>query len=117
MSVYASSKAALNLLTKSWAAEYGPRGVRVNTVSPGTTRTEGFQNRTLARLAAAKGWPDDPDAREQAFMDLGLFACASARYGRTDEVGALVAFIASPLAGFVNGANYRIDGGQVQSVN
>src|SRR5712692_813634 len=41
MSLYGSSKAAVNLLTKAWAAEYGPRGVRVNAVSPGPTRTEG----------------------------------------------------------------------------
>ena len=41
MSLYGSSKAAINLLTKVWAAEYGPSGVRVNTVSPGPTRTEG----------------------------------------------------------------------------
>ena len=43
MSLYGSSKAAINLLTKSWAAEYGPRGVRVNAVSPGPTRTEGTE--------------------------------------------------------------------------
>ena len=41
MSLYGSSKAAINLLTKDWAAEYGPRGVRLNAVSPGPTRTEG----------------------------------------------------------------------------
>jgi NAD(P)-dependent dehydrogenase (short-subunit alcohol dehydrogenase family) len=41
MSLYRSSKAAINLLTKTWAAEYGPKGVRVNAVSPGPTRTEG----------------------------------------------------------------------------
>src|SRR5690349_21208591 len=41
MSLYGSSKAAVNLLTKAWAAEYGPSGVRVNAVSPGPTRTEG----------------------------------------------------------------------------
>ena len=40
VSFYGSSKAALVLLTKSWAAEYGPSGVRVNAVSPGPTRTE-----------------------------------------------------------------------------
>src|SRR5438876_9223909 len=43
MSLYGSSKAAINLLTKVWAAEYGPRGVRVNAVSPGPTRTEGTE--------------------------------------------------------------------------
>ena len=41
MSLYGSSKAAIKLLTKTWAAEYGPKGVRVNAVSPGPTRTEG----------------------------------------------------------------------------
>ena len=43
MSLYGSSKAAINLLTKSWSGEYGPRGVRVNAVSPGPTRTEGTE--------------------------------------------------------------------------
>jgi hypothetical protein len=42
MSLYGSSKAAINLLTKTWAAEYGPKGVRVNAVSPVPTRTEGI---------------------------------------------------------------------------
>src|SRR5580658_8309795 len=43
MSLYSSCKAALNQLTKAWTAEYGPKGVRVNTVSPGPTRTEGTE--------------------------------------------------------------------------
>ena len=43
MSLYGSSKAAINLLTKTWAAEYGPHGVRVNAVSPGPTLTEGTE--------------------------------------------------------------------------
>src|SRR5207237_1251339 len=54
MSLYGSSKAAINLLTKVWAAEYGPSGVRVNAVSPGPTRTEGTgaMGEGLEQLAA-----------------------------------------------------------------
>src|SRR3989442_741598 len=54
MSLYGSSKAAINLLTKVWAAEYGPSGVRVNAVSPGPTRTEGTDamGEGLEQLAA-----------------------------------------------------------------
>src|SRR5216683_8342949 len=54
MSLYGSSKAAINLLTKTWAAEYGPSGVRVNAVSPGPTRTEGTEamGEGLEQLAA-----------------------------------------------------------------
>jgi NAD(P)-dependent dehydrogenase (short-subunit alcohol dehydrogenase family) len=43
MGLYGSSKAALMLLTRAWASEFGPAGVRVNAVSPGPTRTEGTE--------------------------------------------------------------------------
>ena len=54
MAVYGASKAALTLMTKSWAAEFGPQGVRVNTVSPGPTRTPGSEmmGDALDQLAA-----------------------------------------------------------------
>ena len=59
MSLYGSSKAAINLLTKVWAAEYGPSGVRVNAVSPGPTRTEGTE-------AMGEGWRNWPPRRRLA---------------------------------------------------
>jgi len=90
--------------------------VTVNTVSPGCTRTAMFEG-TLEKMAQANGWEGDMDDWEARFMDLGMFPCVSERYGRPQDIGALVAFLASPLSAFVNGANYRIDGGQVQSVN
>jgi NAD(P)-dependent dehydrogenase (short-subunit alcohol dehydrogenase family) len=113
---YCAAKAAVNNLTVSLSIELARTGVTVNTISPGCTRTEMFE-RTLTAMAEANGWPDDMDVREAKFMDLGMFPCSSTRYGRPEDIGTLVAFLASPLSAFVNGADYRIDGGQVQSVN
>ena len=113
---YCAAKAGVINLTVSLSMDLARSGVTVNTVSPGCTRTRMFEG-TLNSMGETNGWPADLDAREKAFMDLGLFACTSARYGRPEEIGALVGLIASPLGGFINGANYRIDGGQVQSVN
>src|SRR5436853_4432389 len=74
MSLYGSSKAAINLLTKVWAAEYGPRGVRVNAVSPGPTRTEGTEamGEGLERLAAEApaGRPATADELAEAILFL-----------------------------------------------
>ncbi|MEO6718604.1 MAG: SDR family oxidoreductase [Novosphingobium sp.] len=116
VAAYCAAKAGINNLTVSLSMELARSGVTVNTVSPGCTRTNMFET-TLQTMGKANGWPDDLDAQEKAFMELGLFACSSERYGRPEEIGALVALLASPLAGFMNGANYRIDGGQVQSMN
>ncbi|MEZ5744836.1 MAG: SDR family NAD(P)-dependent oxidoreductase [Sphingomonadaceae bacterium] len=113
---YCAAKAGVINMTVSLSLELARTGVTVNTVSPGCTRTEMFE-RTLTTMGDAQGWPEDLDEREQKFMDLGIFPCASDRYGRPEDIGALIAFLASPRAAFVNGANYRIDGGQVQAVN
>lgn len=113
---YCAAKAGIINMSVSLSKTLARSGVTVNTVSPGCTRTEMFEQ-TLERMAAANDWPADYDAREARFMDLGIFPCVSERYGRPAEVGTLVAFLASPLAAFANGANYRIDGGQCQAVN
>ncbi len=93
MSLYGSSKAAINLLTKAWAAEYGPHGVRVNAVSPGPTRTEGA-------VAMGKGL-------EQ------LAAQAPARRPATaDEIAEAIVFLATDRASFIYGAKLAVDGGR-----
>jgi NAD(P)-dependent dehydrogenase (short-subunit alcohol dehydrogenase family) len=94
MGLYGSSKAALVLLTKSWAAEYGPRGVRVNAVSPGPTRTEGTASmgESLDRLAAAG---------------------PAGRPGSPEEIADSIAFLATGRASFVHGAILPVDGGRI----
>jgi len=93
MSLYGSSKASINLLTKAWAAEYGPSGVRVNAVSPGPTRTEGTE---------AMG-----EGLEQ------LAAQAPARRPATpDEIAEAIVFLATDRASFIQGAKLAVDGGR-----
>lgn len=93
MSLYGSSKAAINLLTKTWAAEYGPSGVRVNVVVPGPTRTEGTE---------AMGEGVDQ-----------LAAQAPARRPATaDEIAEAIVFLATDRASFIYGAKLAVDGGR-----
>jgi NAD(P)-dependent dehydrogenase (short-subunit alcohol dehydrogenase family) len=103
-------------MTVSLSKVLARSGVTVNTVSPGCTLTDMF-TRNLGRMAEANDWAGDIDDWEARFMDMGVFPCVSERYGRPEDIGAVVALLASPLSAFVNGANYRVDGGQVQSVN
>jgi NAD(P)-dependent dehydrogenase (short-subunit alcohol dehydrogenase family) len=93
MSLYGSSKAAVNLLTKAWAAEYGRSGVRVNTVSPGPTRTDGTESmgESLDRLAAV--------------APVGRPATA-------DEIAEAVVFLATDRASFIQGTKLAVDGGR-----
>jgi NAD(P)-dependent dehydrogenase (short-subunit alcohol dehydrogenase family) len=94
MGLYGGSKAALVLLTKSWAAEYGPAGVRVNAVSPGPTRTEGTAD--LAGL-----------------LDQLAAAAPSGRPGMPEEIASAIAYLASDEASFVQGALLPVDGGRI----
>ena len=93
MSLYGSSKAAINLLTKAWAAEYGPKGVRVNAVSPGPTRTEGTEvmGEGLEQLAAQA-----PAGRPAA----------------ADEIAEAIVFLATDRSSFIHGAKLAVDGGR-----
>ena len=91
-SVYSASKAALEALTRTWAVEFAPH-VRVNAVSPGPTRTKGV----LAE------WGDRVELLGQA--------TALGRTADPSEIAEVIAFLASPAASYVTGANIRADAG------
>jgi NAD(P)-dependent dehydrogenase (short-subunit alcohol dehydrogenase family) len=93
MALYGSTKAAVELLTKAWAAEYGPQGVRVNAIAPGPTRTPG---------TAPMG-----EALDQLASTLPLGRPANA-----GEIANAALFLGSDEASYVNGAILAVDGGR-----
>ncbi|MDT5104980.1 MAG: hypothetical protein QOI25_2493 [Mycobacterium sp.] len=91
--IYGSSKAALELLTKLWADEFGGAGVRVNAAAPGPTQTPGtaaFESDLIEGLGRTT---------------------ALGRTAEADEIASAVTFLASPGASYVNGAVLTIGGG------
>ena len=109
---YAAAKAALASYSKSLSKELGPSGVRVNTVSPGWIRTDAA-DRMVTRLAESGG--TDENAARQGIMD-ALGGIPIGRPAWPEEVAELVAFLASPRAAAIHGADHVIDGGTIPVV-
>ena len=90
--MYTASKAAIEQLTRNWAAEYGPRGVRVNTVAPGATLTPG-------------------NAAYSAALDAMTAGTVAGRPVRPVDIAYAVRFLVSDEAAFVHGSILDVDGG------
>lgn len=88
--IYGASKAGLELLTQIWADEFGPSGVRVNTVSAGPTRTPGTAGGVADALAGV--------------ITLG-------RVAEAEEIARVIVFLTTPAASYVNGAVVQVHGG------
>ena len=95
---------------------HGGTGITVNAISPGLIATDGVE-RVLRETARTKGWRADWDVIQQRWMREVLRSHLVLRLGKVTEVADLVAFIASPRAGYIHGANLRVDGGLVSSIN
>jgi len=106
---YASAKAAMRTYSKGLAREVGPKGVRVNTVSPGFIETSGAHDMIML---LAKGSGITEDAARQAIVDK-IGGIPIGRPGRPEEVAELVAFLASDRGASIHGADYVIDGGSL----
>jgi NAD(P)-dependent dehydrogenase (short-subunit alcohol dehydrogenase family) len=87
---YGATKAALASFARSWAAEYGPAGIRVNAVSPGPVYT---------------------NAAERELFDALAETTVLGRAGEPQEIAEVIAFLASPRASYVTGTNVPVDGG------
>ncbi|MEU9745345.1 oxidoreductase [Streptomyces niveus] len=110
---YTTAKAALTAFGKALAEEFGPAGVRVNTVSPGAVRTDMWESPMGYGAALARSMGVE---HEQLLAQLpAAMGMVTGRLVRPEEVAALVAYLASPLAGSTTGADHLIDGGAVKT--
>jgi NAD(P)-dependent dehydrogenase (short-subunit alcohol dehydrogenase family) len=99
MSVYAASKAAVRSLARTLSAEFAPRGIRVNAISPGLIETPIYGKLGLP-AAAVQEWAGQLMAKVPA-----------ARFGQAEEVARAVLFLASEDASYMMGENVLVDGG------
>ncbi|RAQ04325.1 oxidoreductase [Burkholderia cepacia] len=102
-SVYSASKAAVRAFARSWILDLKERRVRVNTISPGATRTPG-----LLDLAG------DDATQRQGLADYLAPLIPMGRLGEPEEIAGAALFLASDDASFVNGIELFVDGGQQQ---
>lgn len=102
MAAYASSKAALRSITRTLAAEYGPKGIRVNAVSPGPIDTPIYGKHNVPQENI-----DQMAASFPSMVSLG-------RFGNSEEIANTALFLASSDSSFITGAEIPVDGGFAQ---
>ncbi|WP_339274020.1 SDR family oxidoreductase [Paenibacillus sp. FSL W8-0426] len=113
--IYGTTKAALNNLTKILAGEFGPRNVRVNSISPGPVVTPLWQDpdngmaKTIGSVAAMDSEKVFEELPKMAGITLGKFAEAG-------DIANLTVFLASERASMITGADYVIDGNMVKTI-
>jgi NAD(P)-dependent dehydrogenase (short-subunit alcohol dehydrogenase family) len=111
---YPPGKAALVNLAVGWAKVLSNTGITSNVISPGAVLTETMASNLLP-MAQAEGWADtDPTVIEHRLVT-EKWPNHVGRMGRPDDIAAAVTFVASQMAGYMTGANIKIDGGDALS--
>jgi NAD(P)-dependent dehydrogenase (short-subunit alcohol dehydrogenase family) len=88
---YSATKASLSAMTRAWAAEFSPAGVRVNAVAPGPVYSDGASTEVIDTFAATT---------------------LIGRGAQPDEIGGVIAFLATDAARYITGATIPVDGGR-----
>jgi NAD(P)-dependent dehydrogenase (short-subunit alcohol dehydrogenase family) len=109
---YSAAKAALTNYSKNLATQFGPEGIRINTVAPGFTETKAAE-RLIERMAQNSN--SDYDAARQELMD-ALGGIPLGRPGKPEEIAELVLFLVSDRASYITGCEYIIDGGTIRTI-
>jgi NAD(P)-dependent dehydrogenase (short-subunit alcohol dehydrogenase family) len=109
---YGAAKAGLLNAAKALSQELGPKGIRINSVSPGPVATDLWLGAQGVAATVGEATGSDPDA-VRAQVTAGM---ATGRFTTPDEVAAIVVMLASPTTANVTGANYVIDGGLVKTM-
>ena len=108
---YAACKAAINAMTVSLAKAVAAEGITVNAISPGTIHSDTL-DRKFREVGVQHGLDIDAPWDSIERIVLPLFAQVPVgRVGQVDDIANVAAFLASPLAGYITGANLRVDGG------
>lgn len=111
---YGAAKAALVNLTKSLSQEFGPRGIRVNAISPGPVSTDLWLGEDgVAATVGRRAGIGAAAARASIVSAMG--GIPTGRFTTPEEVATLAALLASDRSGNVTGANYVIDGGLIKT--
>ncbi len=108
---YSSAKAALNVYSKALANEVGAKGIRVNVVSPGVVKTP-----LMLEFIEGIATSSNITAEEAFSTVMNKVGVPLGRMAEPEEIADLVAFLASPQAKYITGANYSVDGGALPIV-
>jgi NAD(P)-dependent dehydrogenase (short-subunit alcohol dehydrogenase family) len=112
MGAYSTTKAAVNNLTVTLAQSMGDDAVTINTVSPGA-----IFSGAMSDMFLENGMASTVDEARDLLNQMAGDGIPFERVGEVEEVADVVVFLASPLASYVHGANIRVDGGYVPTVN